>query len=255
VISYATATGPTAVEPLVRALHAVDNPALHRRLCDALIAVAGDTLPTLLDRFDVDHPEVALDAVYIARTLELETLPARLRELVFYPDPRVKLEMLEWIAGRDDADSTELLLASLNDLDKRVRLKVLDVLCGRRLPRVRERLTEAAFGKELAERSADEQEAVFKALGHVGDAQTVVHLRALVEKRRLLSLGKGPDAKHLAIRALERIHDPAALDLLGRLAQDPNEAVRMRAQRARETLAATLASAPAGASARAERRP
>jgi HEAT repeat protein len=158
----------------------------------------------------------------------------------------VKLEMLDWIAARDDSDSTELLLASLKDLDKRVRLRVLDVLCHRRTARVRERLTEVAFGKELAEQAGDEQEAIFKALGCVGDAQTVVHLRALVEKRRFLSLSKGPDAKHLAIRALERIHDDASLELLGKLAEDPNEAIRLRAHRAKETLlAARAGKAPA----------
>ncbi len=248
VLAYAVAIGEPALEPLVRALHRGGSPHLHRRICDAIITVSPALAHTVIDRLDVDQPEVAVDAVYLARSLNLSTLTPRLRELVFYPDARVKLEMLGWIATNDDADTTNLLLASLGDLDRRVRLKVLDALCDRREPRVRERLTEMAFAKDLSERSADEQEAIFKALGHVGDASTVVQLRAMVEKRRLLPIAKGPDVKLLAIRALERIHDGGALELLARLCEDPVEAVRQRAQRAHQTLTSAMAGSPAAGS-------
>jgi hypothetical protein len=244
VLAYATAVGTPAIEPLVRALHRGGSPALHRRICDVLIAISPETAVTVIDRLDVDKPEVAVDAVYLARNLKLNALSPRLRELVFYPDARVKLEMLGWIASQDDADTTNLLLASLGDLDRRVRLRVLEALCERREPRVRERMTEMAFAKDLGERSPDEQEAIFRTLGHVGDAGTVVQLRSMVEKRRLLSMGKGPDAKLLAIRALERIHDLGALEVLTRLCDDPADGVKQRAQRAKEALAAAMAGAP-----------
>jgi hypothetical protein len=248
VLAYAVAVGAPAVDVLVRALHRGAPPALHRRICDAIIAISPETAVSVIDRLDVDQPDVAVDAVYLARTLKLEALSPRLRELVFYPDARVKLEMLGWIAAHDDADNTNLLLASLGDLDRRVRIRVLDALCDRREPRVRERLTEMAFARELSERSTDEQEAIFKTLGHVGDASTVVQLRAMVEKRRLLPMGKGPDLKLLAIRALERIHDAGALELLARLADDPADAVKQRAQRAQQALASAMAGSPAAGS-------
>lgn len=247
VLAYATAVGAPSIDALVRALHRGGSPSLHRRICDALIAVSPDGAAALIDRLDVDQPEVAVDAVYLARTLKLDSLSPRLRELVFYPDARVKLEMLGWIATHDDADTTNLLLASLGDLDRRVRLRVLDTLAARRDPRVRERITEMAFAKDLGERAVDEQEAIFKTLGHVGDATTVVHLRSLVEKRRLLPLGKGPDLKLLAIRALEKIHDRSAVNLLQKLGEDPSEPVRQRAQRAQQALVAAMAEARAAA--------
>ncbi|HEX6790661.1 MAG TPA: HEAT repeat domain-containing protein [Candidatus Krumholzibacteria bacterium] len=245
VLAYANAVGLPAIEPLVRALHRGGSPSLHRRICDTLIAISPERAIQLIDRLDVDQPEVAVDAVYLARTLKLAALSPRLRELVFYPDARVKLEMLGWISAHEDADTTNLLLASLGDLDRRVRLRVLEALCDRRDPRVRERITEIAFAKDLGERNADEQEAIFKTLGHVGDATTVIPLRALVEKRRLLAASKGPDVKLLAIRALERIRDRGALDLLAKLCADPSDAVKQRAQRAHQALTAALAEAKA----------
>jgi hypothetical protein len=243
VIAYAVAAGDVAIEPLVRALHRGLPPPIHRRICDALIAISPEKASAAIDRLDVDQPEVAVDAVYLARSLKLDALSPRLRELVFYPDARVKLEMLGWIASHDDADTTNLLLASLSDLDRRVRMRVLEALCERRDARVRERLTEMAFSKELGELHADEQEAVFKTLGCVGDTGTVVQLRAMVEKRRLLPIGKGPDLKLLSIRALERMHDASAVELLTRLCDDPSEAVKIRAQRARQTLTTAMAAA------------
>ncbi|HET6348259.1 MAG TPA: hypothetical protein VFH88_04170 [Candidatus Krumholzibacteria bacterium] len=246
VFAYVTAVGASAIDPLVQALHRGGSAALHRRICDTLIAISPNAAIGVIDRLDVDQPDVAVDAVYLARMLNLNSLSPRLRELVFYPDARVKLEMLGWIAGHDDADTTNLLLTSLGDLDHTVRLRVLDALGHRRDPRVRERITEMAFARELGERAGDEQEAIFKTLGRVGDATTVVQLRALVEKRRLLPIGKGPDAKLLALRALEHLRAPGAADLLARLCEDTNETVRQRAQRVRQNQTEPAAPAAAG---------
>jgi hypothetical protein len=247
-LRYAVAVGRDATEPLTRALHRIEGVAAHRQICDALIAVAGesgaDAMTAALERFDIDHPGVALDAVYIAKTMQLP-LSQRLRELVFYPEPRVKLEMIEWIAKRKDDEATDLLLSSLADLDKRVRLKVLEALTDRSVPRVREKISELAFGKDFNERAADEQESFFRTLGSVGDIHTVDQIRGLIERRRRLGTGKGSDVKLLAIRALERIRHQTALDVLGRLVEDSSEAVRLRAARASETLSKALAAGAA----------
>ena len=249
-VAYATAVGAPALDALVHTLHRAEGPVLHKRICDAILAIVGaapQEVMDIIDRLDIDHPEEAIDAVYLAKALKVKALTPRLRELVFYPDTRVKLEMLGLVAADDDADATKLLLQSLNDMDKRVRIRVLEALATRNDPKVREKLGELAFAKDLAERGADEQEAIFKTLGSVGDTHTVDQLRAMLEKRKLINLGKGNDSKLLAIKALERLRDRTAVDVLARLCEDSSEAVRLRAQRAKEHLTATLAGkAPKG---------
>jgi hypothetical protein len=243
-VAYAIAVGAPALDALVKTLHRAEGPLLHKRICDAILAIAGDNpldVVDIIDRLDVDHPEEAIDAVYLAKALKLKSLTPRLSELVFYPDARVKLEMLGLIAGQDDEESTQLLLQSLADLDKRVRIRVLEALASRNDPRVREKLSEVAFAKDLADRAPDEQEAIFKTLGAVGDTHTVDQLRAMIEKRKIMNIGKGSDSKLLAIKALERVRDRTALDVLTRLCEDSSEAVRLRAQRAKEHLTAALA--------------
>ncbi|HXV13309.1 MAG TPA: hypothetical protein VEC56_03800 [Candidatus Krumholzibacteria bacterium] len=243
-IAYAMVVGTPALDALVKTLHRAEGPVLHKRICDAILAIAGESpqdVLDIIDHLDVDHPEEAIDAVYLAKALKVKALTPRLRELVFYPDARVKLEMLGIVAADDDADATQLLLQSLNDLDKRVRIRVLEALAARNEPKVREKLAEMAFAKDLAERASDEQETIFKTLGSVGDTHTVDQLRSLLEKRKLIHLGKGNESKLLSIKALERIRDRSALDVLTRLCEDSSEAVRLRAQRAKENLAAVLA--------------
>ena len=239
-MQYAGAIGSESVEPLTRVLHRIEGSTAHRLICDTLVAVAGDSMTAALESFDTDHPSVALDAVYIARSMELPLSP-RLRELVFYPETRVKLEMIDWISKRPDDESTDLLLSSLADLDKRIRLRVLDALTDRSVPRVREKISELAFGKDFNERAADEQEAFFRTLGSVGDVHTVDQIRSMIERRRRIGTNKGSDVKLLAIRALERIHHQTSLDVLNRLVEDTSEAVRLRAARASETLGKALA--------------
>ncbi len=239
-LRYALAVGRDAADPLVEVLHRIEGAQAHRLICDTLIEVAESRMPVVLDRFDTDNPAVAMDAVYIARNTKLELTP-RLKELVFYPEARVKLEMIEWVSSRDDQESVSLLLASLDDLDKRIRLRVLEALSDHNHALVREKISAIAFGKEFSERAADEQEAFFRTLGSVGNIHTVDQIRAMIEKRRRIGTGKGSDTKLLAIRALERIKHRSALDLLERLVEDSSEAVRLRAARASETLGRALA--------------
>ncbi len=242
-VAYAKAVGMPALDALVKTLHHAAGPLVHKRICDAILAVTGDSaqdVMDVIDRLDVDRPEEAIDAVYLAKSINVRALTPRLRELVFYPDARVKLEMLGLVAADDDEDATQLLLQSLDDLDKRVRIRVLDALASRNHPKVRERLTDLAFQKELAEKAVEEQEAIFKALGGVGDARTVELLRAMLDKRKLITLSKGSDSKLLAIKALERLRDRGAVELLTRLCEDSSDQVRTRAQRAKEHLLANL---------------
>lgn len=232
VLAYFECIGAPVVDPLLKVLHRVDGGRLHREICNVLIRAAGADIESVLDRMDIDNPRVANDAVYIARSIDIRTLTPRVQELLYYPDARVKGEMVELVARLDDPSVPDLLLASAADADKEVRCKALQTAASRGFPQVARYLGELAFSKELQERDPDEQEAVFRALGHVGDAMTVEHLRKFAARRRLLDFSGNRDHKVLAIRALEHIQEPSAVDMLQELSRDSSEVVRTRAGRA-----------------------
>jgi HEAT repeat protein len=197
-----------------------------------LIATAGDEIQQVLDKMDIDNPRVAADAVFIASRIGITSLTPRVQELLYYPDRKVKEDMIELVGRMDDPGVPDLLMGAIADPEKAIRCRAMQVAAARGFPQVARHMSALAFAKDLYDKEPDEQESIFKALGLVGDAVTVEHLRKFVEKRQLMNPTRGRDNKVLAVRALEYIQEPAAIDLLQTLARDSNETVRSRALRA-----------------------
>jgi len=240
ILEYFRLIGEQATDPLLRILHHVEGRKLHRDICDALIDVAGGDIPHMLDRMDIDNPGIASDAVYIAGKMDPPQLTSRIQELLFYPDRKVKEEVIALITRTGDPATVELLLGAVADEDKNVRCRAMEAAAETGDERVREHLEEIAFGKDLPDFESDEQEVLFRALGLVGDDSTVAELTRFVEKKSFRNLGRSRENKFLAIRTLEGIQLPSALLMLDKLSEDSNNLVHSRARRARDVLAAAL---------------
>jgi hypothetical protein len=240
ILAYLTAVGPAVADPLLTVLHNVEGEKLHKEICNVLITVSGHDIADVIEKLDVDKSEVAYDAVYIANRVGMEQMTPKLKELMFYPDVNVKEEMIKLVARVDDPSSAELLLGALADENKKIRIKAMEALAAKEDPRVLERLTELAFGKELSEYESDEQELIFSVLGQIGGSGTVKDMKKFIEKKSLVYFGKNRENKLLAIRALENIKNPASLNLLKKLAGDSNEVVKTRAGRAFGALQRTM---------------
>jgi HEAT repeat protein len=240
VLSYFKCIGRPVVDPLLKLLHRVEGGRLHREICQVLIHAAGPDIETLLERMDIDNGEVARDAVFIASRIQWKSVTPRIQELLSYPDRKIRSDTLELIGTIDDPAVPELFLTAAHDPDKEIRCKALLVAAGRGYPQVSGYLSQVAFGKEVQDKDPDEQEAIFKALGYVGDSVVVESLRRMVEKRRLMDFTGNRENKLLAIRALEHIQEPAAVELLEKLGGDSNETVRSRATRALAVLRARM---------------
>lgn len=235
IVTYFRALGEPAVEPMLRVLHRAEGSRLHKEICNIIVECSAD-VPYVIERLDIDNPVIAVDAVYLADKADLKALTPKLQELLFYPDRRVKSEMVALVSRMEDDEAVELLLNMINDEDKMTRCRAIDAVSKRNNPRVRDCITDLAFAKDFAERDEEEQEEIFKALGRVGNEDTVEKLKPFTEKRLLMQPGKARDNKFLAIRALESIEHPAAMEMLEQFAQDSNSLVQTRATRALEAL-------------------
>ncbi len=246
VLSYFESIGPAVVGPLLKILHRVEGGRLHREICTVLINTAGDDIEQVLDQMDIDNPKVAHDAVYIASRIGIQTLTPRIQELLYYPDRKVKEEMIELVSKMSDPGVPDLMMSAIADPDKGIRCKAMQVAAARGFPSVARHLGQIAFAKDLGEKDLDEQEAIFRALGYDGDAVTVEHIRKFIGKRRLLDFSGNRDNKLLAIRTLEHVQEPASIELLQKLSRDSNEAVRTRALRALTALRTRMRNPSAG---------
>ncbi len=236
ILDFLSLIGHKAIPYLCDVLRKVENKKSHQNICKALVAIAGDDLPAVFAHLDIDNANIALDTVYILRMSPLKTVSPKIRELVHYPDRRVKAEVISHLAEIEEAEAETLLLAALGDSDQSIRIKALASLTGKRTDPVRERVTSLAFAKDLGQKSSEEQEAIFNTLGRIGNRDTLNHIEKMLRKRHILHPQKSRDAKMLAIRALENLSVDGAVAQLEKLAKDPNDEVSRRAQHALQEL-------------------
>ncbi len=232
ILEYFSLVGKEAVEPLCEILQEIEEQRVHREICDVLTSMSGKEIPSIVSRLKFENAQIACDAVYMMRQAKIHSISPRLRELIHYPDARVKEEMIDYLSEIDSKEVLSLLFKMLEDPEKEIRIKVLEALQGRKEPEVLEKVSDMAFTKGVAHPSLDEQEAIFKTLGRIGNEETVKRIAKMLEKRRFWHFSASRESKFLAIIALENIHTRKSLGVLEKLAKDSNSLVKGRATRA-----------------------
>lgn len=231
VFEYLKAIGAPAVEALCELLNEVSDPDLHKAASQAIVAAAGDGLADVMQRFDLDKPQIAVDVIHMVRAAKLKEIPKAVRELYYYPDICVRGEVIEFLSELGSDEAVQLLIKALDDEDKSVRMLGITALESVQKPLVTKRIKSLAFGKEIAKRDQDEREAVFKALGRILGQRAIPDLENLMSKKSLLKPGKKKENKILCLRALEQIRSAPSRRLLEQLAEDDDDDVRANAQR------------------------
>lgn len=238
IFDFLSAVGHKTIPYLCDVLRKVEDREDHQAICKALLAIAGEDLTAVFAHLDIDNAQIALDTVYILRMAKLRTLSPKIRELIHYPDRRVKAEVISHLAEIDEDEAESLLFSALGDTEQTIRIKALAALGEKNTSRTRDKISSLAFGKELGRKSTEEQEAIFAALGRIGDDETLRNIKKMLRKRHLLHPHKNRDAKMLAIRALENLSANGAVPCLEKLAEDGDERVCRRARHALQGLEA-----------------
>jgi HEAT repeat protein len=236
VFEYYTLVGESSFEALRELLGDWEAPRLHREACHILSGMGKDRLNSLLDSLDMDNERIALDMAYLLRTSGIDAIPPVINELILYPQPRVREEIIKFLVGVGNREAIVLLGKMIEDEDKQIRFKVLGAIEHLDDPVIVRKIEDLAFSKELSKKSLDEQEAVFQALGKVVAERALPKIRAMVEKKNIFPFGRSKDYKLVAIRALEHIQSPESLEILSKLAEDSNRLVQSKAKRAIESL-------------------
>jgi hypothetical protein len=230
ILDFLSLVGHKTIPYLCDILRKVEDKKDHQNICKALVAMAGEDLAQLFEHLDIDNAQIALDTVYILQISKLKTLSPKIKELIHYPDRRVKAEVISHLAEIDGDEAESLLFTALEDSDQTVRIRAVGALGEKNSPVARDKITSIAFSKELGHKNLEEQEAIFSALGRIGNKATLNRIEKMLRKKHLLHPSKSRETKMLAIRALDNLSEEAAVSLLEKLADDANDAVRRRAQ-------------------------
>jgi hypothetical protein len=241
--AYYRQVGKRAVPSICALMEEIDNPKAHRAACDVLIDVAHDDLPRIIESLNLDNERVARAVVYLLREMETNTIPPLVNELMFYPEQRVREEVIEFLSGIGSEDAAVMLVRMLDHSEKSTRMKTLAAMETLDSAIIANKLVALAFDKELADKRLDEQEHVFRALGKVVGVRALPHIRQMLEKRSRFGFGgQGKNDKMLAVRALEHILSRESIGLLQTLATDSNGLVKAKALRALKSLQTTMRS-------------
>lgn len=230
---YLAAVGKPAVTTICSLLEDLDGAELHRLACDTLIEIAGDDIHTVVDKLKIDVPRVAQDVVYLMEKCNLDELPEQIDELMYYPDNRVRVAIIGYLAEADSDRAAELLALLIDDADQHIRMKALSAAAAMQSPVMRDKLVAVAFGNDLGNRSFAEQEMVFTAAGRLAGDAILPDLVRMARKKSRLPFAKQQikESKLLAIRALENMDSDAAYVLMEELARDQNDLVKSRARK------------------------
>ena len=234
VFAYYRAVGKRAAPTICALLEHLEGPRLHRIACDTLIDVAGDDIPLLIEKLSIDVPRVAQDAIYLIEKSDTKELPYLVEELMYYPDDRVRDEVIGYLARIGTGDAITLLIRLIDDVDKRIRIKTMAAIRDLNSPIILNKLIAVAFDKQFAGKTFDEQEQLFRVVGKQAGNDILPHIRSMIEKKSRLPFMKNQTKQNklLAIRALENIATPESMNLLRVLAEDANDLVKSMARRA-----------------------
>ncbi len=232
VLAYFRMAGDSAVPVLVRIIQTASNSRLRRELCDCLVDVSGDSVEEVIENMLIEKWEAAEAAVYMVNKSGLSNIPQRIRELIFYPDIRVREELVKYLGNIDNEHAIGLLLKLAKDDEKKIRLKAFHSLEGKKSIIIKKFLHSIAFTKEFTKKDQDEKELTFRILGYSADEETLDKLKEMIQKRGFMQGGKNRENKLLAVRALENINIPGALPLLEELSLDSSSLISTRAKKA-----------------------
>lgn len=229
--AYFELVGKKSIPTICKLLEEQADQRIHKVGRDTMIRIAGEDLPDVINKLNIDKPQIARDVIAMVKTVKPREIPNVVKEMIYYPDDLVRHEAIQFLAGFANAEALTLLMTLLDDPDKNVRLKTLAAISGVSAPLVRETIEEKAFNKDLGQRDDDEQLEIFRAYGRAAGVDAISRLRQTTGKRNMFGFGKrqATENRLLAIGALEFIHEPESKDFLEELTRDSDESVRTRA--------------------------
>jgi hypothetical protein len=230
-LRFFTLIGMDAVPGVRELLANVTDPALHGETCDTLIAIAGDDAMGIVGGFDLDDPQRARDAVYVARRSGLREVPPVIKKLVAFPEPRVRMDVIEYVADLRTDEAAALLCELLDDDDVNVRMRAFAAAGEFRHQAIVDKVAALCFAKDFAEGDSEELEHMFRAVGKLAGENALPSIKRMINGRGWFpsARSRGRQNKLLAATALRYVPGAESLKLLNRLASDRDNLVRTKA--------------------------
>lgn len=213
-VDFATGMGPAATNWLMAILAGSEQRRVRQRLVKVLAALAAEQPEALLPWLSDERWYVVRNVVHVFSQIGGAATGGFVKAVLTHPEPRVRREVVEVLAGGEPETVRPMLVAMLEVSEPRLYATILHRLAEDPAQEVTDVLLAAFAHDAYARRSEEEQRAILKALATRGDA-VLPALEAELQRGGLF--GRGDDAGRQAIAlCIARIGTPDALALLER---------------------------------------
>ncbi|MEO0107321.1 MAG: HEAT repeat domain-containing protein [candidate division WOR-3 bacterium] len=207
----------------IRVLRNVKNDGRLRILQERLAYICqGDVEPilTFLKERDV---KILTDAIIILGIIRNPAVIPRLKSLALHPSPLVRKAVIDALMEFGEAKT---ILEFLEDADVNVRIKALQAIGKIGYPPIYQRLIKTIKHRKFLNLNYNEQKAYFECLIANSNKKVIKDLEKILFKFVLFGKQKYLLKRQLSAHALAKIGNDAALSILKKGIQKPNEDIR-----------------------------
>jgi HEAT repeat protein len=211
-IEFAQALGEPAVPWLMHILSESQQKRTRQPLVQAIAALAAAHPDVLLPWLSDERWYVVRNVVHIFSRIGGDGVGNFVQAVARHPEPRVRREVVEVLAGVDVAIARPMLTAMLEIAEPRLYITILQKLAQDPGKEVDELLLATLSSEAFERRTPEEQRAILMALATRGD-MALPALETELNRGGLFSRGDEPRRQAVAF-CIARIGTPAALALL-----------------------------------------
>ncbi len=244
VVKYLTNVTSDAVPALLGTLEVIELPENRTLLCDVLVVFAKMNPDAFVDKLKTaDKPQVQRDMIYV---LDRSNHPDKLKFFASVLKSRnlaLRLEVMSIIARGRTGEARKLIAAMLDDETLQVRLQAARVLPEFDREKAYVDLLRMVKDKAFEEKTPQEKEGLYVALGSTGVPGAVNYFHAVLQQKAgLFNKQKMIAEKQLAVAGLSGACTIQTAKLLQEIAEDkaqPQEvhnAAKMHLARVRKSL-------------------
>ncbi len=209
---------------LLDVLSTIELPENRTLLTDVLVPFAKKTPQPFVERLQSDRPQTVRDMIHV---LDRSNHPERLKffgTLLSSQNLAMKLEVMAIIGRGRSAEARKMIVQCLEDSNAHVRMQAARVLPEFDREKAYLDLQKIVKEEKFAKKSAEEQEALFMALGSTNAAGALTYFQELLHKKAsLFTKGKVLEEKLHAIHGLVGACTIQTFKLLQELADDKSQ--------------------------------
>jgi len=219
-----------SISPIIHMLGDLKGFLARRMVCEVLMEKGKDH-PELLGEGTSDKRwYVVRNVVFVLGTIGSERGSKFLKQVIHHPDLRVRREVVTALFKIPGSEAGTLLISSLKDKDKRIRILALRGLAQRKEKEAMPVLMNILGDDQFKDKAPEEKKNMLESFATIAKGEAISFLVKMVNKRSWLKRDKHNETRIFAIGALSLIDAPEAKAALVQLSKKRNKAIRQACQ-------------------------